>query len=117
MNLAGTYTNKQADCILKITTANDTNGELFGQLDTNYKGSTVTLPVTGHYHFLNSSGPETSIAFYAFNDDAPASIYEAWSGITNTNGYAKLDVKGVRSTLKAGDPDVRVLPGDFVRIG
>lgn len=115
MSLVGKYTNQQADALLTISHANDQNGQLTGELTTTYEGTSLTLVVSGHYHFFKSGGPETSIVFFAFHDDDPASIYEAWAGVTNRNGYTKLDVRGVRSTLTAGKAKSSQLPGDFVR--
>ena len=115
MNLAGTYTNTETKAVLTITQADDSNGQLSGTLATNYNGSAVTLTVSGHYHYLNSAGPQTSLAFIAVHDDSPASIYEAWSGITDNRSYKTLEVQGTRAALTQGQSRIRPACGDFVR--
>jgi len=108
-SLAGTYLNISTGEKLQITDANDSNGSLKGSLSSQGK----TLSLQGHYHFLNSTEPPTSISFTASVDDP--NVYEAWAGTSNAVTFSQLDLLGIRSTLSQSGSTLSVLGGPFKR--
>lgn len=109
MSLSGAFKNTNTGEVLTITSANDSNGALAGTLTSNGR----VLQVTGHYHFANSVGPATSIAFIAIADDP--NVYEAWTASATAQGYTQLIAMGSRSTIVGTTMTTVGLGGAFVR--
>ncbi len=63
-SINGTYVNANSDAKLVVTDGNDSNGSFSGQITQ----AVVNYNVTGHYHFQNSTGQPTIIAFTGYND-------------------------------------------------
>jgi hypothetical protein len=86
MSLVGTYVNVAQNFKLIITEANDANGTGKGTA----QWGPHSIPVTLHYHFKNSVGPETNL-WVAGNQDDP-NQYFAGAGYTSNNGYASIQI-------------------------
>lgn len=104
--LKGTYKNTNAGATLTITEANDASGEMRGSI----AYSNITLPVTGHYHFLNSVGPLTVIQFVAMSD---GSRYEAWALVSDDQSFQALKSMGGRASF---DGALGGVGGAFARV-
>lgn len=104
-NLKGTYKNANTGATLTITEANDATGQLQGSI----AYPDITLPVSGHYHFLNSSGPRTVIQFAAMND---AARYEVWALVSEDMNFTTLKSMGGRANF---DGSVSGMGGAFTR--
>jgi hypothetical protein len=118
MSLVGTYVNQSTGETLQIKEANDNIGQLSGVLSIPFNGQVLNAAVTGHYHFVSSIGPQTSITFTGVveNSSSTPSIYEGWAGVTDANNYAQLNMLGSKSVLDAsGKSSVCTLGGPFVR--
>lgn len=119
MSLVGTYVNPSTGETLQIKEANDSNGQLSGTLSIPFSGTALNAAVTGHYHFVNSSGSQTSITFIGMVDNSSSTptIYEGWAGVTDRNSnYAQLNMLGSKSSVDAsGKSSVCTLGGPFVR--
>lgn len=118
MSLVGTYFNQSTGETLDIKEANADTGLMSGTLTILSDGGKLSASVLGHYHFINSLGPQTSIAFIAVADNSPStpSIYEGWAGTTSSNNYAQLDMLGSRSILESsGKSSMIPIGGPFVR--
>ena len=119
MSLVGKYVNQSTGETLEIKEANDSNGQLSGTLSIPFNGQVLSAGVSGHYHFDNSTGAQTSIAFMGAVDNTSStpSIYEGWAGMTDrNNNYAQLNVLGSKSVLDAsGKSSVCTQGGPFVR--
>jgi hypothetical protein len=86
MSLVGTYVNVAQNYTLVITEANDSNGTGKGTMN----WGPHAIPVTLHYHFKNSGGPETCL-WVVGNQDDP-NKYFAGAGYTNNQGYASIQI-------------------------
>jgi len=109
MSLVGSYQNSNTGEVLTITSANDSNGALAGTITSQGR----TLNITGHYHYSNSNGPATSIAFYAIADDP--NVYEAWALTGSAQAFSILNAMGARTTINGGAATVVGLGGAFTR--
>jgi hypothetical protein len=116
MSLIGTYTNNCTGDKLQITDANDSNGVLAGKLTTSFAGNPVTLSVSGHYHFISSTGPATSISLLAVHDDNPANIYEAWAATGASPNFPQLTAFGGRAIVETNGKTTNCsVEGSFTR--
>jgi hypothetical protein len=105
-NLNGTYKNANNAATLTITEANDATGQLKGSI----AYPDITLPFSGHYHFLNSSGSRTVIQFAAMNDGAR---YEAWALVADDLNFTTLKSMGGRAGF---DGSISGMGGAFTRV-
>ncbi|WP_266168325.1 hypothetical protein [Dyella subtropica] len=103
-NLNGTY--KSGNATLTISNANDSNGTFVGKLTE----SNVNYDVNGHYHFENSVGPNTVIAFIAKND---SSGYQARALFSKDLAFRTLKDAG---GLSAFNGQVSNVQGEFIRV-
>lgn len=109
MGLQGTYQNTNTGETLTITSANDANGQIAGTITSNGR----TLNLTGHYHYANSGGPATSIAFYAMADDP--NVYEGWACSGTAPNFSQLNAMGSRTTINGSTMTTIGVGGLFVR--
>lgn len=86
MSLVGTYVNIAQNFKLIITEANDANGSGKGTME----WGPYSIPVTLHYHFKNSTGPETNL-WVAGNQDDP-NQYFAGAGYTLAPNYSAIQI-------------------------
>jgi len=112
-SMVGSYKNEVTGEILKVTKADDSNGTMAGTLQVPMNGSSVTVDVTGHYHFINSTGPGTNLVFSGAKDDP--NLYESWAASTDASTYKELRAAGGRSVSSGATTSVSVLYGSFIR--
>lgn len=116
MGLVGKYVNTETDQILEITEAHDHIGHFKGSLTVTVRSSKKTLDVTGHYHFLHNTQPQTLIVLQSIQDDGDPGIYEAWAGVANGPGYHSLELNGARGLVYDNGTTVsEALSGQFVK--
>ncbi|KIH80534.1 hypothetical protein [Pseudomonas batumici] len=104
-SINGTYVSYNSDAKLVVTDGNDSNGSFGGQLTQ----AGVNYNVTGHYHFQNSTGQPTIIAFTGYNDGHG---YVTFAAFSPDHNYGKLRASGSRTTF---DGQVVGLGGEFVK--
>ena len=88
MSLVGTYVNKNLGSELKITEVDNRLGQ--GQGYFSLGGQSVK--VTVHYHFKNSTGPETTI-WFSGNQDNP-NKYVGGTAFATSQSFPELMVAG-----------------------
>ena len=86
MSFVGTYVNVAQAFTLQITEANDGDGTGTGTMS----WGPHVVPVTLHYHFVNSVGPDTNLLVYGTQDDP--NMYFAGTGYTSNQGYASIQI-------------------------
>ncbi len=116
MGLVGKYVNTETKQILEITEANNHIGHFKGSLTVTVRSSQKTLGVTGHYHFLHNTQPQTLIVLQSIQDDGDPGIYEAWAGVANGPDYPFLQLRGGRGLVyDNGTAEIEGLSGNFVK--
>jgi len=112
-SMVGTYKNEVTGEILKVTKADDSKGTMAGTLQVPMNGSSVTVDVTGNYHFINSTGPGTNLVFSGGKPDP--NLFECWAASTDASTYKELRAAGGRSISSGAATSVSVLYGSFIR--
>jgi len=93
-NLTGTYVCKELGAELKITEANNSNGNGKGVLSLGKMSSGVSI----HYHFKNSTGPETTLVITGINDDP--NLYVGAAGfLPNNSNVTEITLAGGWATI------------------
>ena len=112
-SMVGTYKNEVTGEVLQVTKADNSNGSMAGTLQIPTNGSTVTISVTGNYHFINSTGPGTNLFFSGAQNDP--NLFETWAASTDSSTYKELRGAGGRSVSSGATTSVSILYGSFVR--
>lgn len=109
MGLNGKYTAGASSAfVLNITTSDVSNGTFSGTFTANIGGTTYQTPVSGHYHYFNSTQDPTLLSFWGAtgNDTGSPGTYVGYAGVTSQGSdFKTIDGNGgVAVTTGSGQP-------------